>query len=82
MDKNLEIDSKKIGKFIKGLTEAEFRYIEITIGFVGGIKDLIKTFKLDKEAIVDLFHLRPKDYNKYIGGNYNYNLKEIAMLKS
>jgi len=82
MDKKLEIDNKKIGKFMKGLTDAEIRYVALCVDFISGLKSLIDKYDLDKEAVVDLFQINTKDYNNYIGGNYNYTIKDIAFLNA
>lgn len=80
MDENLKIDNKKIGKFMKGLTDAEIRYVALCVDFISGLKSLIDKYDLDKDAVVDLFQINPKDYYNYIGGNYNYSIKDIAFL--
>lgn len=78
----LDADYKKVGKFLKGLTEVEFRYLELCMNFVSGIQSLINKYKLEKDAIVDLFEIKSKDYYNYISGNYDYSIKDVAMLNA
>jgi len=52
------------------------------MNFVDGIKTLISKYKLEKEAVIDLFYIKEKDYNNYVGGNYNYTVRDISLLQS
>ena len=80
MDKNLDADTKKVGKFLKGLTEVEFRYLQLTMQVVHGIKILFNKYNLTKERFIELFDIKEKDYNNYITGNYTYNISDMAKL--
>ena len=80
MDKNLDADTKKIGKFLKGLNEVEYRYLELCMHVVSGIKLLFKRHELTKKRFIELFGINDRDYNNYIGGNYNYKISDMAKL--
>lgn len=80
MDKNLDADTKKVGKFLKGLTEVEFRYLQLTMQVVHGIKILFNKYNLTKERFIELFGINEKDYNNYISGNYVYRISDMAKL--
>jgi len=80
MDKNLDADTKKVGKFLKGLTEVEFRYLQLTMPIVHGIKILFNKYNITKERFIELFGIKEKDYKNYISGNYIYTIRDMAKL--
>ena len=73
-------DFGKVRKMLKSLNDGEYRYLEMTMGFVTGMKELIRKFKLDKKTFCEMFKINPRIYNDYIKGNYNYSVKDMAML--
>ena len=75
-------DYKMVRKFISELTPSEFRYAELTMQFVNAYNDIIKRHQLSKEDFCKLFNVKPKNYNNFIKGNYNYNVNDMAILNS
>jgi len=78
----LDGDTKKVGEFLKELTELEIRYLQHCMNFVDGIKTLISKYKLEKDAVVGIFHIEEEEYDDYVDGNYDYTVKDISLLQS
>ena len=76
----MKIESKKIGRFIKSLNDAEFIYLKHTVDISEAIRHLIKRHKLSKAQVCEFFKTTPNKYNDIVKGNFNYSLHEIACL--
>lgn len=78
----MRIDQRKIAAFLKSLTVAELRYTEHCMGISDSIRTLIKKHNLTKQAVCDKFKLKPRKYNDFIKGAYNYDMREMATLNA
>lgn len=76
----MSINTKKIGTLLQSLNDVEYRFLRLSLGVVDQIKDLIKDYNLDKETFCIKFQITHKDYPKYISGNWNYSVEDIAKL--
>jgi hypothetical protein len=77
-----KLDSKKVRTFLKNLTSVEFRYLELTMQMASGMQNLIQRYKLDKQRFCDLFGINAKVYERYIKGDFNYTLDDMALLNA
>ena len=75
-----KLNSKKVKTFLKEINTLEYRYLELTMQIVSGIRNLIQRYNLTKEEFCDLFHIKPINYVNYTCGNYNYKLDDMATL--
>lgn len=75
-----KLNTKKIKTFLKEINVLEYRYLELTMQIVSGIKNLIQRYNLTKEEFCELFHIKPSSFENYICGNYNYKLDDMATL--
>lgn len=78
----MEIDNKKIGKFLKSLNKAEYLYMDHCMSIRDSIQKLIERHELSKEEFCEKFEITPRKYNDYTLGNYNYTVHDIACLNA
>lgn len=78
----MEINSKKIGAFLKSVNEAEYIFMRDCMNIRDGINTLIKRHNLSKEEFCKKFRIKESKYNDYIMGNYNYSVMDIACLNA
>ena len=76
------IDTKKIGSFLQSVNGAEYRYLELSMQVRNGIGYLMNQYNLSKEEIINRFNIPPKKVDKYIKGNYNYSMIDMACLNT
>lgn len=76
--KSIDINTKKVGSFLKGLNEAERIYLGHTFNLSNSIKQLIKKFELTKKDVCTHYEIKPNRYNDFISGNWNYDLRIMA----
>lgn len=76
--KSITINTKKIGSFLKSINEAERIYLGHTFNLSNSILRLIKKFDLTKKEVCEKYGIKPKKYNDFICGNWNYDLKIMA----
>ena len=77
-----EINSKEIQKFLGSLNKVEFVYVEHAIRIVNSINNLIEEFSIPKEVICSSFEIKICEYDNFIKGNFEYTLKDIAVINS
>lgn len=75
-----EDEFKKVRLFLKELEPVQFRYLELTMQIVSDLQMLIKRYKLDKKRFCELFHINAKIYDRYIKGDFNYTVNDMATL--
>ncbi len=75
---NKESDFHKVSKFLKTLDEGEFRYLEMTVGMASVIKGIIRDYKLPKEEFCERLGIKTSQYDDYIKGSRNYDVKDMA----
>lgn len=74
----MELNSKKIKKFLKGLNEVDFIYMRYIMNIIENLSNLIKTYSLTKEQFCELMDITIDKYDDFICGNYEYTLKDMA----
>ena len=78
----ISINTKKIGTFLKSITEAEYIYMGHCMGMRDSIEKLIKRHKISKADFCKRFHIKPSGYNDFVKGNRNYTAMDMARLNS
>ena len=78
----MEIDTEKIGSFLKSLDGAEYTYLQHCMEMRSGISSLIKRHNLSKEDVCERFKIEPEIYEDYVKGNYNYSIMDMARLNA
>lgn len=78
----MEIDTEKIGAFLKSMDGAEYTYLQHCMEMRSGISSLIKRHNLSKEDVCERFKIEPEIYDDYIKGNYNYSIMDMARLNA
>lgn len=76
----MKIATKKIGKFLKSLTDVEYEYMRQCMRFRDLLKDLIEIHKLDKAGICAKFIVSEEDYESFIKGDYIYSVHDMAVI--
>jgi predicted transcriptional regulator len=78
----MEKKLKEVNVFLGSIDELQYRYLELTMQFLSGLKRLIRNYELTKEDVVRIFGIKPSQYNKFIKGNYNYDTRNMAALNA
>ena len=78
----IEIDTTKIGAFLKSLNDAEYRYMGYCMEILDSINGLIHEFNLDKDFICARFKISVDSYEDFITGTFDYSLREMAILNA
>ena len=71
----------EIRTFLTGLNDLDFRYLNIQISMAKDARNLIETFNLSKERFCELLEISPREYQKYINGGFNYDIKKMAIMQ-
>lgn len=77
-NKQININTKKVGGFLKSLTEAERIYLGHTFNLSNNIRKLIKKFNLTKQQVCEKYGIKLNKYNDFVSGNCNYDLSAMA----
>lgn len=80
--KGIKVNSKKVGTFLKSLSEPDYCYLRLTLQMVEGLRSLIKRHKLSKEDVCQRFKIKPAKYTDFVKGNINYSLHDMARLNA
>ena len=75
------IDTKKVGKFLKSLNESEFMYMRHCADLSASLRKLVRD-GMSKEEFCKKFYISPKKYKDFLLGNCNYDLKAVACLEA
>lgn len=78
----MKIDTKKIGAFLKSMDGVDYIYLENIIGLRSAIQKLIKRHNLTKADVCDRFKIKPRQYNNFTKGNYDYSMRDTARLNA
>lgn len=76
----MEIDTNKIGSFLKSINDIEYLYLGNVMGVRDGIQILVEKHHLTREEICARFKISPSQYDDFVKGNYNYSISDIACL--
>jgi predicted XRE-type DNA-binding protein len=78
----MKIDTKKIGSFLKSIDGADYIYMQRCMEMRNAINNLIKRHDLSKKDVCQRFKLKTSKYNDFVKGNYNYSVKDMAILNA
>lgn len=76
----IDIDSKRIKKFLSETTGANYQFLSAMMDVRNGINNIITNYKLSKEEVCERFGVNKRKYNDFIHGNYEYDLKIMAVI--
>lgn len=76
------MEAKEIRKFLGDLNDLDFRYLRIQISMANDARTLVKDFNLTKEQFCELMQISPKEYNKYMTGGFNYDIRKMALIQA
>jgi predicted transcriptional regulator len=71
----------EVRKFLTDLNDLDFRYLNIQLSMARDARNLIKEFNLSKEKFCELLEISPREFQKYINGGFNYNIKKMAIMQ-
>jgi hypothetical protein len=72
---------KEVRTFLNGLSEQHYRYLEIQLAMATDARNVIERFHLTPEQFCEFLEIKPKEYQSYINGGFNYDIKKMALLK-
>lgn len=78
----MSIDTKKVGLFLKYITDAEYLYLQHCIDIRNAANNLINRHNLSKEEFCKLLEIKPSKYTDFITGNYNYSVHDMACINA
>lgn len=78
----IDIDSKRIKKFLAQTTGANYQFLSAMMDVRNGINNIITNYKLSKEEVCERFGVSKRKYNDFILGNYEYDLKVMAVVNA
>lgn len=79
----MKLDNKAIQQFLGGLNDCERRYLETTLDVSNNILNVIKNNEwITKEVICSTFDIPDQEYEEFINGNWEYDVKTFARLNS
>ena len=71
----------EVRKFLTDLNDVDFRYLNIQLSMARDARNLIQEFNLSKEKFCELLEISPREYQKYINGGFNYDIKKMAIMQ-
>lgn len=78
----IEMEAKEIRKFLGSLNDLDFRYLRIQISMANDARTLVKDFNLSREQFCELIQISPKEYDKYMTGGFNYDIRKMALIQA
>ena len=78
----MKINIKKVGLFLKSLTEAERLYLDGCFSMSKSIQSLIRKHGLSKVEVCTRFQIKSRKYDDFVTGNYNYDCNDMANLNA
>jgi transcriptional regulator with XRE-family HTH domain len=72
----------EIRKFLTNLNDVDFRYLNIQLSMARDARNLLQQFNLTKERFCELLEISPREYQKYINGGFNYDIKKMAIMQN
>lgn len=81
----IDIDDKACRTFISKLTEAELIYVRSNIDIVQSLRDLVnenRQCRFSKQEFIEHFQIKPSQYNNFISGNWDYDLRTFAKIET
>lgn len=80
--RKIDIDSKRIKKFLSETTGANYQFLSAMMDVRNGINNIITNYKLSKEEVCERFGVSKRKYNDFIHGNYEYDIKTMAVVNA
>ena len=78
----MKIESTKIKQFLLSLTEQDFIYLKHVTDISKHCKLLIREHNISKADFCEKMHIKPRQYNDFIKGAYDYTLMDMARLNA
>jgi hypothetical protein len=78
----IDIDSKRIKKFLSETTGANYEFLTAMIDMRKAINSLIRNYNLSKDEVCERFGVSKRKYNDFILGNYEYDLQIMATVNA
>lgn len=76
------MEAKEIRKFLGSLNDLDFRYLRIQISMANDARTLVKDFNLSREQFCELIQISQKEYDKYMTGGFNYDIRKMALIQA
>lgn len=76
------LDSKKIRKFLAGLTGPEFLFLQLQMQMVDALSSLIRRYKPERADLCEKLGIEPDKYFAYISGDYAYDMMDLAKINA
>ena len=73
-------DFNKVMRFMKTLNDYEFNVLSRLVEFVKIINTIRKKYHVSKEEFCKEMKIKPSEYNGFIKGYRNYDLKDMVMI--
>ncbi len=64
------------------LNKAEFLYLVKCAGISESLRRMIVEHNLSKKDFCEAFGIKPRDYEKFVSGHYNYDLRDLAKINA
>ena len=74
-------DFKKVGRILKSFDGAEFKYLVHCINIRESLSNLLNT-GITKQDFCQRFGIKPQQYKNFTLGNFNYNIRHMAILNA
>jgi hypothetical protein len=71
----------EVRKFLTDLDDLDFRYLNIQLSMARDARNLIAEFNLSKEKFCELLQISIREYQKYLNGGFNYDIKKMAIMQ-
>lgn len=72
--------SKEVRQFLSGLSNADFRYLEIQMSLAKDSRGLIDKFKISQERFCELMEIDLSQYQDFLNGAFDYDIQKMALL--
>lgn len=76
------INTTKIASFLKTINKTELGYMNHIVNIACSMNDVIRKYNVTKERFCSDMGIKTSQYNDYIRGSRNYDLKDMAKFNS
>jgi hypothetical protein len=76
------MEAREIRKFLASISDLDFRYLRIQVSMASDARKLVKQFNLSKEDFCKYIEISLRDYDKYMTGGFNYDIRKMALLEA
>ncbi len=74
------MNSKGTRAFLSGLSDEDFRYLEIQMSLAKDSRNMINQFNLTKERFCELVKIDLSKYQDFLNGGFDYDVEKMALL--